>query len=76
MTARTRIPYRDPETSTTRWVIIFVLVSLLIHALIFLALILASIYVPPPSLPAAPKTDPVVNLTMVAPPPPPKPPPP
>lgn len=69
MTSRKRPTYRD-EDSTTKWVVIFVLLSLFAHALIILAVILVAVFVPPPKLEAPPSTSPTVNVTMMPPPPP------
>jgi len=64
-----RMPYRDPDQTTPAWVLIFVLASLLIHALLVLGIILASIYLPPEKLDLVPQQNPEVSLSLLPPPP-------
>ena len=40
MSISVRNPYEDPESSTTKWVAIFILLSLLAHAIIIAAILL------------------------------------
>ena len=56
-------PYEEPESSSTKWVLTFVLLSLLAHAVIIIALLLITIFLPPPkvTLPAPP---PATTLTL------------
>jgi outer membrane biosynthesis protein TonB len=63
-------PYREPEDKTLKWVMIFVLLSLLLHAILFTALFLFSRYVPPPKFvtPPPPKEN-KIALSLVPPPP-------
>ena len=65
MTTRTRKPYKDPDSTTTKWVAIFVLLSLLLHAILFLTVIILSLVVPPPKLDTPPPPNPVVSLSML-----------
>ena len=65
-------PYREPESTTTKWVIIFVMISLLAHALIIAIILLITILMPPPKI-VIPKQD-ATNVTLsLLPPPAPKP---
>jgi outer membrane biosynthesis protein TonB len=48
MTARG--PYEDPESTTTKWVVIFVLLSLLAHVLIVAAILLITVFMPVPKI--------------------------
>ena len=64
-------PYREPEDKTLKWVMIFILLSLLLHAILFTAIFLFSRYVPAPKLttPEPPKEN-KIALSLVPPPPP------
>lgn len=56
-------PYDEPEeSSTTRWVIAFILLSLLAHAIIIAAILLITIFMPVPKL-ASPEP-PTTTLTL------------
>ena len=63
-------PYREPEDKTLKWVMIFILLSLLLHAILFTALFLFSRYVPSPKFetPPPPKEN-KIALSLVPPPP-------
>jgi hypothetical protein len=74
MPAAARMPYQDPDQTTATWVVIFVLASLLVHALIALGIILMSIYLPPEKLDLSTPQNPEVSLSLLPPPPPPAPP--
>jgi hypothetical protein len=63
------MPYQDPEETTTKWVVIFVLASLLVHALIALVIILMSLYLPPDKLDLETPQNPEVSLSLLPPPP-------
>ena len=67
-------PYREPEDKTLKWVMIFILLSLLLHAILFTAIFLFSRYVPAPKLatPEPPKEN-KIALSLLPPPPAPKP---
>lgn len=67
-------PYREPEDKTLKWVMIFIALSLLLHAIIFTAILLASRIVPPPKfvIPEPPKEN-KIALSLLPPPPAPKP---
>ena len=69
-----RMPYRDPDQTTTTWVLIFVLASLLVHALLVLGILLMSIYLPPDKLNLVTPQNPEVSLSLLPPPPAPPPP--
>ena len=45
-----RNPYEEPESSTTRWVVTFILLSLLAHAIIIAAILLITVFMPVPKL--------------------------
>ena len=64
-------PYREPEDKTLKWVMIFILLSLLLHAILFTAIFLFSRYVPSPKFetPPPPKEN-KIALSLVPPPPP------
>jgi len=65
MTARG--PYEDPESTTTKWVLIFVLLSLLAHVVIITAILLITRFMPVPKVvPPAPAP----NVTLLLEPPP------
>jgi outer membrane biosynthesis protein TonB len=66
-------PYREPEDKTLKWVIIFIALSLLLHALLFTILLIASRLVPAPKFetPEPPKEN-KISLSLLPPPPPPK----
>lgn len=66
------MPYQDEDrdSAPTKWVAIFVLLSILAHAVIILAVILLAAYVPAPKLDAPPQTPPTVNVTLMPQPPP------
>jgi outer membrane biosynthesis protein TonB len=63
MSISARSPYEDREAATTRWILIFVLLSLLAHVLIVLAIVLITRFLPVPKItrPEAPE----VSLSLV-----------
>jgi outer membrane biosynthesis protein TonB len=67
MSISVRNPYEDPESSTAKWVAIFILLSLLAHAIIIAAILLITVFMPVPKLvvPEPPST----TLTLTPPPP-------
>ncbi|HEV3273179.1 MAG TPA: hypothetical protein VGZ93_13455 [Candidatus Methylacidiphilales bacterium] len=69
MAVTMRNPYGEPESSTTtRWVVIFILLSLLAHAVIIAAIMLITVFMPAPKiiLPEPPATN--VTLSLLPPP--------
>lgn len=50
MSIGVRNPYEDPESSTTKWVAIFILLSLLAHAIIIAAILLITVFMPVPKM--------------------------
>jgi outer membrane biosynthesis protein TonB len=62
-----RNPYEEPESSTTKWVAIFILLSLLAHAIIIAAILLITVFMPVPKLvlPEPPST--TLTLTPLPP---------
>jgi len=67
MSISARSPYEDPESSTARWVLIFVLLSLLAHAVIIAAIVLITLFMPVPKfVPPAPSTT-TLTLTPLPP---------
>jgi hypothetical protein len=67
MSSLARNPYEEPESST-KWVLIFVLLSLLAHAVIITAILLITRFMPPPKI-AIPEPSPTVKISLVRPPP-------
>ena len=66
MTARG--PYADPESTTTKWLIIFILLSLLAHAIIIAAILLITVFMPAPKVPEPKPDSNEIVLTMQPPP--------
>jgi len=64
------LSYDNEESTPMKWVLIFVLLSLLLHAIIILAIILASIFIPAPKLDVPPAAAPTVSLSLQPAPPP------
>lgn len=62
-----RSPYEDPESSTAKWVAIFILLSLLAHAVIIAAIILITVFMPVPKLVLPEPTSPTVSLSLMPP---------
>ncbi len=58
-------PYREPEDTTTRWVVIFILLSLLAHALIIIAILLVTLFTPVPKFAAGKPEDQKVTLSLI-----------
>jgi outer membrane biosynthesis protein TonB len=58
------MPYRDPDSTTPTWVLIFVLASLLVHLLLVIAIILMSIYMPPAKIDLVTPVSPEVTMTL------------
>src|SRR5476651_400696 len=50
MSIAVRNPYEDPESTTTKWVAIFILLSLLAHAIIIAAILLITVFMPVPKM--------------------------
>jgi outer membrane biosynthesis protein TonB len=67
MSISARSPYEEPESSTTKWVIIFVLLSLLAHAVIITAILLITVFMPPPKIVVPEPTSPTINLSLLPP---------
>ncbi|HEX4140731.1 MAG TPA: hypothetical protein VHY09_10320 [Candidatus Methylacidiphilales bacterium] len=74
MITTTQAPFREPEDKTLKWVMIFIVVSLLLHALLFTGIVLISRLVPTPKFvtPEPPKEN-KIALSIIQPPPAPKP---
>jgi len=67
MSITARNPYEDPESSTPKWVLIFILLSLLAHAIIIAAILLITIFMPVPKfVPPAPSAT-TLTLTPLPP---------
>jgi outer membrane biosynthesis protein TonB len=62
---------QDGEDSNKLWLVIFVLLSLLVHIVTILAIFLISIYIPAPKIEPS-QTSPEVTLSLLPPPPPPE----
>lgn len=67
------MPYEEREQSTFKWVMLFVLISLLVHAIIFLVILLLTQIMPAPKLDVPPAPPPEVTLSLQAAPAPPPP---
>jgi outer membrane biosynthesis protein TonB len=66
MALRAHSPYEEPESSTLRWVALFVLLSLLAHAILIAAILLVTFFVPVPKI-AVPAPAPTVSLSFLPP---------
>jgi len=66
-------PYREPEDRTLKWVILFILLSLLAHVFIITAIFLITHFLPEPKFAPPPKEDKVTLSLLPAPAPPPVP---
>jgi outer membrane biosynthesis protein TonB len=64
MLTSARGPYVDPESTTTRWVVYFVLLSLLAHAVIIAAIILITVFMPVPKIVLPAPASPTVSLSL------------
>ncbi len=62
--------YEERESTTMRWIIIFVLLSLLAHILIIAIILAITHFLPPPKLHPVPPPNNTVKLTFIPPPPP------
>jgi len=63
-------PYREPEDKTLKWVIIFIVLSLLLHAIIFTVILLVTHYLPPPKFAVPPPSkENKITLSLLPPPP-------
>ena len=74
MSVNAHNPYDEPEeSSTTKWIVAFILLSLLAHAIIIAAILLITIFMPVPKMavPDVPTT--TLTLTQLPPEPPPQP---
>ncbi|MCE0482637.1 MAG: hypothetical protein LV479_00180 [Methylacidiphilales bacterium] len=70
MATHLQMQYPEPDSTTLRWVTIFVLISLLAHVLFISGLLLVAHYVPAPKFATPPPpTTPKVTLTLIPPPP-------
>jgi outer membrane biosynthesis protein TonB len=61
-------PFEEPESSTPRWVMIFILLSLLAHAIIIAAIVLITIFMPVPKIPVPQPSTTTLTLTQMPPP--------
>src|ERR1700722_5792066 len=68
MSLSMRRPYEDPESTTMKWVVLFVLLSLLAHVVIVAAIVLITIFMPVPKIVPAPPASPTVTLSLLPPP--------
>ena len=75
MSSHAQTPYHDQDSTTTKWVVIFVVISLLAHALFILSVVLISRFMPVPKLTVPPPPAPVTLslIPLPLPPSPPKP---
>ncbi len=64
MAISVRNPYEDPESSTAKWVLIFLLLSLLAHAVIIAAIILITVFMPVPKLILPEPASPTMILSL------------
>jgi len=67
MSISARSPYEDPESSTAKWVLIFILLSLLAHAIIIAAIILITVFMPVPKMVLPEPASPTVSLSLLPP---------
>jgi outer membrane biosynthesis protein TonB len=67
MSAGVHSPYREPESTTTRWIVYFVLLSLLAHVLIITAILLITRFMPPPKIQIPDSTGPTITITRAPP---------
>jgi outer membrane biosynthesis protein TonB len=65
MSISARSPYEEPEPSTPKWVIRFILLSLLAHAIIITAILLITIFMPPPKIKVPEPSATTLTLTQV-----------
>jgi outer membrane biosynthesis protein TonB len=63
-------PYREPEDKTTKWLMIFILLSLLLHAILFTSILLITRFMPAPKFAVNEPKDSKITLSLVPPPPP------
>ena len=61
-------PYREPEDKTLRWVIIFIALSLLLHAILLTAILLVTRFSPAPKL-VPDEPDKKITISLLPPPP-------
>ena len=64
MTTRSRRPYEERESSTTKWVVIFVLLSLLVHAILIALIVLITIFMPVPKMAVPAPTSRTITLSV------------
>jgi outer membrane biosynthesis protein TonB len=69
MTPAVQNPFRDPAPETSRWLVIFIVLSLLAHVLLLLIIVLLARFMPPLRIPPPPK-DTEVTLSILPTPPP------
>jgi outer membrane biosynthesis protein TonB len=67
MSISVRSPYEDPESSTAQWVLIFILLSLLAHAVIIAAIVLITVFMPVPKRILPVPASPAVTLSLLPP---------
>ena len=61
-------PYDEPEqSSTTKWIVAFVLLSLLAHAILIAVILLITLFMPVPKLPAVEPPSTTLTLTPIPP---------
>jgi hypothetical protein len=60
-----RRPYEERESSTTKWIIFFVLLSLLAHVIIIAILVICSIFIPKPKFEVPKPTNNSVTLSLM-----------
>jgi len=74
MISSAQAPYHEPEDKTLKWLLIFIALSLLLHAVIFALFFLLSRVVPPPKFDIPPpQKENKIALSLLPPPPAPKP---
>ena len=67
MSISLRNPYEDPEDSTAKWVAIFILLSLLAHAVIIAVILLITLFMPVPKHILLMPVSPTVTLSLLPP---------
>lgn len=65
---RPRQPYEERESTSTKWVVLFVLLSILAHIVTFLVIFFCAKHLPAPKLSAAPPEEPSISMSLEAPP--------
>ncbi len=62
-------PFRDPEPETSRWLVIFIVLSLLAHVVLLLVIVILARFMPPLKIPPTPKNDETTLSLLPSPPP-------